>query len=134
MFQVTDLKAVTVATPDLEGAVATFRKNFGFPITRSFERAEYKTRSTCLGIGTAEIEMIMPTAEGSPLAGFLTERGAGLYFLLLEVDDVEAARADLAGRGIEVSLKQSADGKPVALLSPAQTHGVRIALVGRVGA
>jgi len=131
VFRVIDLKAVTVATPDLEAAVATFRKNFGFSITRSFDSAETKTRSTCLGIGAAEIEMMTPTMDGSPLAGFLAERGAGLHHLLLEVDDVEAARADLAERGIEVSVKQGPDGRPVAHLSSAQTHGVRIALVGR---
>ncbi|MGH7898782.1 MAG: VOC family protein [Candidatus Binatia bacterium] len=131
MFRVTDLKAVVVATPDLDAAVATFRKNFGFPISRSVESAETKTRSTCLEIGAAEIELMTPAADGSPLAGFLTERGPGLYLLVLEVDDLESARADLAGRGIEVSLKQSPEGKPAALLSAAQTHGVRIALVER---
>lgn len=124
---------MSVATPDLDGAVATFRKNFGFPITRSVESAENKTRSACLGIGAAEIEMVTPTAKDSPLAGFLAERGPGLYLLLLEVDDVEAARVGLAERGLEVSVKQGPDGRPVALLSPAETHGVRIALVGRDG-
>jgi methylmalonyl-CoA/ethylmalonyl-CoA epimerase len=133
VFQVTDLKTVTVATPDLDGAVATFRRNFGFPIIRSLESAENKTRSTCLGIGAAEIEIMTPAAEGSPLAGFLAERGPGLYLLVLEVDDLEAARADLAERGIEVSLKKSPDGRSTALLSSTQTHGVRIALVERSG-
>jgi len=131
VFRVTDLKIVTVVSPDLDAAVATFRKNFGFPIRRAGEAADAKTRSVFLEIGTAEIEMATPTAEGSPLASFLAERGAGLYQLVLEVDDLEAARADLESRGLEVTLKRGADGKPAAHLSATQTHGVRITLVGR---
>jgi hypothetical protein len=75
--------------------------------------------------------MATPTAEGSPLASFLAERGAGLHQLILAVDDLEAACADLADRGIEVSVKGGAEGKPSGFLSPTQTHGVRIALVER---
>lgn len=131
MFHVTDLKVVSIATPDLDGSVATFRKNFGFPVSRSTESAATKTRGTFLTIGAAEIEMATPAGDGSPLASFIAERGAGLHQLVLEVDDLEAARADLAARGVEVTVKPGADGKPAGFLSSSQTHGVRITLVGR---
>jgi methylmalonyl-CoA epimerase len=130
VFQVTDLKVVSIATEDLDASVKTFRKNFGFSVTRSATNAG-KTRSLSLGIGAAEIEMATPAGDGSPLASFLAERGPGLHQLVLEVDDLDAARAELSVRGIEVSMRTAADGKPVGLLSAAQTHGVRITLVGR---
>jgi methylmalonyl-CoA/ethylmalonyl-CoA epimerase len=130
VFRVTDLKIVSVATPDLDGSVATFRKNFGFPISRTGDTPAAKTRSTFLAIGAAEIELATPTGEGSPLASFLAERGAGLHQLVLEVDDLEAARADFVARGIEVIVKPGSDGKPAGFLSSSQTHGVRITLVG----
>jgi methylmalonyl-CoA/ethylmalonyl-CoA epimerase len=131
VFRVTDLKIVSVATPDLDGSVATFRKNFGFPISRTSETATAKTRSTFLSIGAAEIEVATPSGEGSPLASFIAERGPGLHQLVLEVDDLETARVDLAARGLEVTVKPGADGKPAGFLSSSQTHGVRITLVGR---
>jgi methylmalonyl-CoA/ethylmalonyl-CoA epimerase len=131
VFRVTDLKIVTIATPDLDGAVATFRKNFGFPISRTSETANAKTRSTFLSIGAAEIEMATPNGEGSPLASFIAERGAGLHQLVLEVDDLETARVHLAERGVEVTVKPGVDGRPAGFLSSSQTHGVRITLVGR---
>lgn len=131
MFRVTDLKIVSVATPDLDGSVATFRKNFGFPVSRTSETANAKTRSTFLSIGAAEIEVATPSGEGSPLASFIAERGPGLHQLVLEVDDLETARVDLAARGLEITVKQGPDGKPAGFLSSSQTHGVRIALVGR---
>ncbi len=121
-----------MATPDLEGAVATFRRNFAFPVKpASAETHEPKTRRASLGIGPAEIEVVTSSAQGSPLSSFVAERGAGLYELVLEVDDLEAARAGLSERGIEVTLAPGLDGEPRANLNPTQTHGVRIALVGR---
>jgi methylmalonyl-CoA epimerase len=132
VFRVTDLKIVSIATPHLDDAVATFRKNFGFPIQRAgVEAHDPKTRSVFLGVGPAEIEMATPSAEGSPLSSFLAERGPGLYQLVLEVEDLEAAHAALSERGVEVTLKPGVDGKPAGQLNPTQTHGVRITLVGR---
>jgi methylmalonyl-CoA/ethylmalonyl-CoA epimerase len=131
VFRVTDLKTISVATPDLDGSVATFRKNFGFPISRTSETANAKTRSTFLSIGAAEIEVATPSGEGSPLASFIAERGPGLHQLVLEVDDLETARVDLAARGLEVTVKHGPDGKLAGFLSSSQTHGVRITLVGR---
>lgn len=131
MFRVTDLKTVTVCTSDVDGAIGTFRESFGFPITRSAQDAQAMTRSTFLAIGGAEIEMTMPAAAGALLATLLAERGGGLHELVLEVDDLDAACGELAARGIEVSVKRRADGRPAGWLDPHQTHGVRISLVGR---
>jgi methylmalonyl-CoA/ethylmalonyl-CoA epimerase len=131
VFRVTDLKVLSIATDELDASVETFRKNFGFPVTQSATSSSGKTRSVSLRIGGAEIEMAAPAGEGSPLARFLAERGPGLYQLVLEVDDLKAAEAELSTRGIDVSVETGADGRRVGFLSAAQTHGVRIALVGR---
>ncbi len=125
----TDLKTVGVATPDLDGAVTTFRKNFAFPTRSSgVEGQEPKVRRVSLGVGPAEIEFAAPTAQDSPLASFLAEHGAGLYELVLEVDDLEAARAALSERGVDVALSAEIDGKRSGALDPKHTHGVRIRL------
>jgi methylmalonyl-CoA/ethylmalonyl-CoA epimerase len=130
VFRVTDLKIVRVVTLDLEGTITTFRKNFAFPFTReSAEAGNGKTRRAFLGVGPAEIEVVAPSGQDSPLATFVAERGAGLFQLVLEVDDLEAARAGLSERGVEVTLTPGIDGEPSASLNPHQTHGVRIALV-----
>jgi methylmalonyl-CoA epimerase len=131
VFRVTDLKVLIIATDELAASVETFRKNFGFPVTRSATSSSGQMRSVSLGIGSAEIEMVAPAGEGSPMARFLAERGPGLHHLVLGVDDLDAAAAELSARGIEVSVETGADGKAARFLSTAQTHGVRITLVGR---
>lgn len=117
-MRVTDLKIVSVATDDPETAAATFRDNFALSITRRFDGAT--SRSLFLGIGAAEIEMTAPAIAG-----------AGLHALVLEVEDLEEARATLAGRGIDVPVEAGPDGRPSVRLDPTQTHGVRITLIGR---
>jgi methylmalonyl-CoA/ethylmalonyl-CoA epimerase len=131
VFRVTDLKVLSIATDELDASVQAFRKNFGFLETRTAKSSSDQTRSVALGVGNAEIEMVTPTEEGSPVARFLAERGPGLHQLVLEVDDLKAAEAELSARGIDVSVETGADGRSAGLLSTAQTHGVRIALVGR---
>jgi methylmalonyl-CoA/ethylmalonyl-CoA epimerase len=131
VFRVVDLKAVSIATEDLDESVATFRKNFGFPVTRTAAAPFGKTRTVSLGVGAAEVEIMTPAGEGSPLASFLAERGPGLHQLVLEVNDVAAAAAELAARGVEVTVKSGTDGRPAGFLSTAQTHGVRITLIER---
>ena len=132
VFRVTDLKIVSIATPDLDGAVTTFRKNFGFPIRNASVDGQNPTaRRVFLGIGPAEIEIVAPVNRNSPLTSFLADRGAALYELVLEVDDLAAARAALSERGVEVALSSGVEGKRSAALDPRQTHGVRIRLVER---
>jgi methylmalonyl-CoA/ethylmalonyl-CoA epimerase len=131
MFRTTDLKVVTVATDDLDAAVSTFQRNFAFPLTRSAESTAHGTASRFLAIGEAEIEMTAAAKTDSTLADFLAERGPGLHTLLLEVDDLPAAVADLTAKGFVAKLQPGTDGHEVAILDPAQTHGARIALAGR---
>ena len=111
-MRVTDLKTVVVATSDVEAAVAAFRETFGFPVT-------HRSAGTSLGIGAAEIEM--RTTSGA----------AGLSELVLEVDDLAAARKALEARGIATKEGTGSDGRPLLRLRPSDTHGVRLALVGR---
>ena len=114
MLRVTDLKAVVVATGDLDAAVAAFRTSFSFPVTRSTAG-----RTTSLGIGAAEIEMTASTDSN------------GLQELVLEVEDLAAARSELAARGIAVEPGTRADGQSVVRVPPSHTHGVQLVLVER---
>lgn len=131
MFRVSELKVVRVATTDADAATATFQANFGLSVTRASRDDDVRTVSTFLAIGAAEIEMEAPTAPGSPLAAFLAERGAGLHELVLEVDDLERARASLSSAGVEVVVREGPDGRRAGSIDPTRAHGVRITLVAR---
>ncbi len=129
MSRATDLKIVRVLTADASAAAATFQANFALPETRSSNDAGVTTKA--LRIGAAEIEMTSPAGADSALAKVLAERGAGLHELVLEVDDLDRARADFAERGIDVVITSGADGRRRGSIAPAHTHGVHIQLIAR---
>jgi methylmalonyl-CoA/ethylmalonyl-CoA epimerase len=93
-----------------------------------------KVTAAFLPIGESRIELLEPTAEDSPVARFLSRRGEGIHHVCFAVEDLEAALADLAGRGfrlIHAEPVAGADGKRVAFLHPDAAHGVLIELSER---
>jgi len=120
---------VAIAVKDLDAAVRTFTRNLGFPVERLDEVPQVGIRSVFLKIGDAALELFQPTIAGNAAAQFLAERGEGLYVLSLEVASMATATETLAKKGIEVVVEQLDDGKKVAFLSPAVTHGVLLQLI-----
>ena len=49
--------------------------------------------------GEAQIELVEPAGEDSPVARFLKEKGSGLHHVCYEVDDLEAELAAMKSRG-----------------------------------
>ncbi len=82
--------------------------------------------------GDSAIELLRPTTEGSSVPAFLREKGAGLFHLCLEVDDIDAAMAELRGRGLrfrsDAPLPGHA-GSRIAFIDPANTGGVLFELL-----
>ena len=51
--------------------------------------------------GSIDLKLIEPSGEGSPLWETV-RKGGGLHHLAFKVEDVEAAAASLAGRGVRI--------------------------------
>lgn len=128
-MQARHLKVLTAAVKDVDAALETFQKNFGFALTRRTVSAEDAAQSAFLRIGASEIELA--TAAAGPLAETLTQRGEGLYQLELEVDDLAAAQSELAARGIRADVESDSDGRRVLRVAPEHTHGVPLVLSER---
>ncbi len=56
------------------------------------------------GTGDVYIEFLEPTAESSPISNFIKKRGGGLHHLCFEVDDMDAAMAEVAGHGFKITV------------------------------
>jgi methylmalonyl-CoA/ethylmalonyl-CoA epimerase len=81
----------------------------------------------------AGLELIWERRTGSPIAGFLQQRGPGLHHVALRVDEpLEAIRERLAAAGIATTsdrVEPSSDGRPCLFLHPRSTGGVLVELV-----
>ncbi len=122
---------IAIAVQDLEAAVATYQDNFGLTKVKGGEVPSLGIRNAFLQIGDSQIELVTPLAEQGPIADFLAKQGGGMYLLSLEVDDLDAAIAELQGKGARVNVAQGTEGKRLAFVSPKATHGVLLQLLER---
>jgi catechol 2,3-dioxygenase-like lactoylglutathione lyase family enzyme len=124
-MQAGQLKVLTAAVKDVDAALATFQKNFGFTLMRRSEAAD-GSRSAFLRIGAAEIELA--ASSGGALADAVAQRGEGLFQIELEVGDLHQAQSELVERGIRADFETDAGGRRVLRVALEHTHGVPLVL------
>ncbi len=121
------LDHVAIAVKDLDRAIELYRQAFGLELEEVEEVPEQQVRTAIFGRGMGRIELICPTSSDTGVARFLEKRGEGLHHICLEVDDLDAAMAELKRRGtplIDDSPKPGAGGSRVAFVHPKGTFGV----------
>ena len=129
------LNHVGVATPSIEDSGRLYRDLFG--ATRITEKRALPEQAVWVSFVTlpnAEIELIEPYGEASPLRGFLARnpRG-GQHHVCFEVADILAARDALLAKGAAVlgtgEPRIGAHGAPVIFLNPKDVGGVLVELM-----
>jgi methylmalonyl-CoA epimerase len=127
------LDHVVVAVRELEEAAQAWEHSLGLKVQRVFQPAGSNLRLASLPAGNAFVELAQPLTPDHRLAAFMDERGEGLFSLCIEVDDLEAAVAELRGQGVQVSDPEPGvwEGTRLARISPESAHGVAIQLLQR---
>ena len=129
------LNHVGVATPSIDDSVRMYREMFGATdIEERFALPEQGVWVCFVNLPNAQIELIEPYGEGSPLAGFLAKNPkGGQHHVCFEVEDILAARDDLRGKGATVlgtgEPRIGAHGTPVIFLHPKDMGGVLVELM-----
>ncbi|MGE3075567.1 MAG: VOC family protein [Dehalococcoidia bacterium] len=120
---------VGIVVKDLDTAVATYSKNFGFEVNaaKGGDNAALGIKNAFVPVGDADLEFIQPMTEEGPVAQFAKDRGEGTFMLSIEVDDIDAAVEHLRAQGARVG----APNNGVAFVSMKSTHGVNLQLVQR---
>jgi methylmalonyl-CoA/ethylmalonyl-CoA epimerase len=121
------LDHVAIAVKDLDKAIAFYRDAFGMELTHVEEIPEQQVKAAIFGHGMGRVELICPTVKESGVARFLEKRGEGLHHICIEVEDIDAAMAELRAKGaplIDQTPKPGAGGARVAFIHPKGTNGV----------
>lgn len=119
-----------IAVESIEEALAVYRA-LGIEETHREDVASQGVRAAFLPVGESSIELLEPLTPDSPVGKFLGKRGPGIHHVCFGVEDIEAALADLAGKGFRLIHQQpvaGASGKRVAFLHPEAGGGVLIEL------
>jgi len=125
------LDHIGIAVGDVETSLAFFRDVLGLQVEAPEEVASQRVRAHFLHLGPSSLELLEATAPESPIARFIDKRGAGLHHVALRVEDIDAALAYLAARGvrlIDTVARPGAEGARVAFIHPSAAQGVLVEL------
>jgi|PlaIllAssembly_1097288.scaffolds.fasta_scaffold246851_2 methylmalonyl-CoA epimerase len=87
--------------------------------------ADFDFKIRMLEVGATRIELLQPVKGRTINSDFLAEHGEGINHLAFLVDDVEAVKADLAKKGLEVVLtRKRAGGFSAAYIDARKVGGV----------
>ncbi len=127
---------IAIVVRDIEQALVFYRDTLGITPGEIKEVPSEQVRIAFLpmgGPGGSEIELIEPTTPDSSLTKFLEKRGEGLHHVCLEVENIDAALAEMQEKGAAVLDKQpriAAEGRAI-FLHPRGTNGVLLELLER---
>ena len=127
---------IAIIVRDIEQALVFYRDTLGITPGEIKEVPDEQVRIAFLplgGPGGSEIELIEPTTPDSSLTKFLEKRGEGLHHVCLEVENIDAALAEMQEKGAPVLDKQpriAAEGRAI-FLHPRGTNGVLLELLER---
>jgi len=129
------LNHIGIATPSIEASIVVYRDLLGATrIGTPFDLPPQGVRVCFIDLPNAQIELIEPLGEDSPVHGFLAKnpRG-GQHHVCFEVADMLAARDELRARGATVlgtgEPRIGAHGTPVIFLHPKDMGGVLVELM-----
>ena len=129
------LNHVGVATPSIEDSWKLYRDVLGATsVTEKRALPEQGVWVSFVDLPNAQIELIEPLGDDSPIAAFLAKnpRG-GQHHICFEVPDILAARDELRGKGATVlgtgEPRIGAHGVPVIFVHPKDMGGVLVELM-----
>ena len=123
------IEHIAIAAPSLAKSIALFRDTFG--IEMEYEEKIGSIRLAMLPVGQTYIELLEGEAEGDQVRQRIAEKGPGLWHICLEVDDIDAALAELKAKGVKLqdeTPRPGHGGCRIAFLDPASTGDVLIEL------
>jgi methylmalonyl-CoA/ethylmalonyl-CoA epimerase len=122
---------IGIAVADMESAIHRY-SILGLRLTHDETIEAQGTRAVFMSApGGADIELLAPLAEDTPIGKFLTKRGPGMHHICYAVVDLPAAIAFCHANGFEMIDTQprvGAKGKRLAFIHPKAMDGVLIEL------
>lgn len=91
------IEHIAIAVRDLDAMAATLRDKLGIEVEYAEDLPAHSTRLAMLPVGETYIELLQGAA-GSKTGQWLAEKGESLYHICFEVEDIDAALAELKAK------------------------------------
>jgi len=121
---------VAIVVQDIDSALNFWEQTFGLELDHVEEVPLQKSKVAFLPVGESEIELVQPTTSDSGLANFLEKRGEGMHHICIEVEDIDAALAELKSKGVRLinEVPEELPGRKMAFINPKAANGVLVEL------
>ena len=129
------LDHVVLSTSDSFATAAKWSDALGLQVLETHQPEGSHLRLAKLPVGSAFVELAQPLTADHRLARSIDERGPGMFSISVEVDDLDAAVADLRSKGVPVSDAEEGvwRGTRLARINKQAANGVSIQLIERAG-
>ncbi|MBV9515282.1 MAG: methylmalonyl-CoA epimerase [Mycobacteriaceae bacterium] len=134
---VTALDHVGIAVADLDAAIAWYHDHLGMIVLHEEVNDDQGIREAMLSVrgapvGSAQVQLMAPIDDSSPIAKFLDKRGPGLQQLAYRVSNIDQLTKRLDAKGIrllyDVPRRGTANSR-INFIHPKDAGGVLIELV-----
>ncbi|HKK31365.1 MAG TPA: VOC family protein [Alphaproteobacteria bacterium] len=123
------LEHVAITVKNMDEARDTWMNVLG--IGQEYDEQIGQTKLAMLPVGETYIELLSAEGPESPVNEWMRERGESIWHLCFEVEDIDAALAELKGKGVKLLTdepKPGHGGSRIAFIDPASTGNVLIEL------
>ena len=117
---------IAIAVEDVEKSAKDYQEAFDVKDVE-FETVESEgVKVAILHLENANIELIEPTTDSSPIKKFLEKRGSGLHHVALETKNIENEVTRMEGCGIQFlgKIRPGSAGTKVTFVHPKSLSGV----------
>jgi methylmalonyl-CoA/ethylmalonyl-CoA epimerase len=126
------IEHIALAVSDLEAAVQHYAEVWGVGVEHRERVEDQGVEEAMLPVGDTYLQLLGATGPDSTVAKFIDRRGEGLHHIAYEVDDLEAALAELKAKGvplIDEKPRLGGRGHMVAFVHPKGNHGLLVELI-----
>ncbi|QQE76923.1 methylmalonyl-CoA epimerase [Alicyclobacillus sp. SO9] len=120
---------VAIAVPRIADALPFYTQVLKLSVVHEEVIHDQQVKAVFVKAGDVHIELLEPTAESSPIAKFVQQKGGGLHHIAYEVKDAAdaLAAAEQAGfRLIDKKPRFGGRGKLIGFVHPKDTNGVLV--------
>ena len=131
-MKVKRIEHVAIAVKSLAKARAIFEGQLGLTFEYEEHLPQYRTKLAMFPVGSSYLELLESDAADTETTKWIAAHGEGLFHICLEVEDIEAALAELKGKGVKLLDETPRLGHAnsrIAFLDPKSTNDVLIELV-----
>ncbi|MFQ5613551.1 MAG: VOC family protein [Anaerolineae bacterium] len=101
------VQRVALAVEDLDRAQEYFEGVFGARFQPEETIEDMGIRYRPFDIGTSKMELLQAIRDDSPVARFIASKGQGVHHITFEVDDLDAAIAEVEARGGRIAYRHT---------------------------